>query len=362
MKKILYVTYFSVFIFIQACFENPPTMQDGNSNIKLLALWNNDLSNLTENLIPLKNAEVIISSEYGIQIKYTDENGWLILSNLPSSTYSFSFRLEYPEDKNIILMGSILSIQLKPKQEIIDTVDARPYSNNGMAINEMYYVGPVNNIFYFSDQFVELYNAGDSVKYLDGLMIMRFSGNTEEGHKGPGADENNDGNLEGVSNIFKFPGNPGEVNYPFYPKSFLVIAADAINHKNIIAGSLDLSNADWEFYNQFSADDIDNPSIPNLISIRSDIVSDFNMNLNSDIILMTKGNDKVWEDGINISDIIDGVEYKSSYSQIKTLDARIDRGVVIGPTRFNGKSIQRRDPGTDSNNSSLDNSPTPGHP
>jgi hypothetical protein len=49
---------------------------------------------------------------------------------------------------------------------------------------------------------------------------------------------------------------------------------------------------------------------------------------------------------------------------VKTIDDRIDRGVAPYPSRYSGKSIQRKEPGMDTNDGSLDfeilPSPTPG--
>jgi hypothetical protein len=363
MKLFYCIALFLIISLFQGCFENPPAFQDGNSNVKILAIWNKKQTESTNNYLPLKNANIIMQSEYGTQIKYTNESGWLMLQNLPESEYSFLIRTVHPEDNTLVLVGSVLSIQLTSGENYIDTIIVKPYSNNGITINEIYYSGPVNDIFYVYDQFIELYNSSDSVKYLDGIIIIRFSGNTSPGQKGPGADEGNDGDIDGVSNIYKFPGEAGEKNYPFFPKTFIIIASDAINHKESVPGSIDLSNADWEFYNQYSVNDIDNPSVPNLINLRPDITADFQMNLNSDIIVISKGRDKTWEDGIDISDIIDGVEYKISNSILNTLDSRIDKSAVIGPPRYSGKSIQRQEEGMDSNNSSLDfiviSKPTP---
>jgi hypothetical protein len=191
---------------------------------------------------------------------------------------------------------------------------------------------------------------------------MRVSGNSEG--KGPGADEGNDNDIDGITYIFKFPGTPGEKNYPFYPKTFKVLATTAINHQKSVAISIDLSNADWEFYNQYSVTDFDNPKVPNLINIRSDRTVDFLIGLTSDVIVLASGVDAVWEDGIDISTIIDGVQYASSPTSRKTLDSRVDKSFLLSPPRYSGKSMQRREPGGDSNDAMSDweiiSAPTPG--
>lgn len=344
------------------CEEQPPVNVDGTARLELHTFWDPNIADSVELYEPLQNARIILISEYGILIRETDANGVFIMDNLPYTKYNISVRMLHPEDPNIVIVGSLPDVDLSESGSIIDTIYAKQVSSFGIAINEIYSAGPVNSIFFFYDQFIELYNSSDSVKYLDGMMISRVSGNNEG--KGPGADEDDDGDIDGFIYIFKFPGIPGERNYPFEPKTFKVLAVDAINHKNVVGTSVDLSNADWEFFNQFSADDIDNPNVANLINIRSDRTVDFLINLVSDVIVLSDGKDTSWTDGIDINSVIDGVEYQSTLTSLQTLDDRIDRGFALSPPRYSGKSMQRREPGTDSNDGTMDweiiSPPTPG--
>ncbi|MCK9425804.1 MAG: DUF4876 domain-containing protein [Ignavibacteriaceae bacterium] len=357
------ILIFSVVIFLYGCHEELPTTIDGNAKIELTAIWDtSSVENVTK-YIPLINAKVILSSEYGVSVRTTDENGKLLVSGLPSSTYSISVRMPHPLDPNILLVGSVRDREIITGNVFMDTIIAKPISSSGISINEIYASGPVNSIYYFYDQFIELYNASDSVKYLDGMLVMRVSGNNDGG-KGPGADEDDDNDMDGVTYVFKFPGRSGEQNYPFYPKSFLVLAQDAVNHKNTVSASIDLNGANWEFFNQFSANDIDNPNVPNLINLRSESTVDFMINLSSDVIVVSSGVDSIWTDGIDISNVIDGVEYQSTMTTAKTLDSRVDRGFVLSPAKYGGQSIQRREQGSDTNDATMDweiiPKPTPG--
>lgn len=353
------------FILI-GCSEEPPVFYDGEARLMVVAIWDTaGLDNSTD-YVPLKNAKAFISNEYGLSVSFTDEEGKLELNPVPSSVYSISVRLPHPEDNNIIITGSVYNIEVISGQTVYDTIIAKPISSTGICFNEIYTVGPVNSIFYLYDQYLELYNASDSIKYLDGMMVMRFSSNTDG--QGPGADEYGDGSIQGVTYAFKFPGNPGENNIPFYPKQFIVLASDAVDHTTMVSTSIDLSNADWEFYNQFSATDIDNPNVPNLINMRSDKTSDFLLGLTADVVILSSGADSIWADGIEISTVIDGVEYQSNHhpQNLKTLDSRIDRSYVLSPPRYSGLSMKRREPGLDTNNSLDDFSPdhtrpTPGY-
>jgi hypothetical protein len=335
-----------------SCNEDPPVVQEGNAKITIYAIGDTSVVNKVPQFVPLKNAKVILSSEYGMIVKYTDSQGKLILQGIPSSTYNISVRLTHPSYQNILLLGNLKNKDIISGKESVDTIKAVQVANTGIAINEIYSAGPVNNLYFFFDQFLELYNYSDEVRYLDGMIVARVSGNNEG--KGSGADEGDDGDIDGATYIFKFPGNPGEKNYPFNPKTYLTLAATATNHKKVVSTAVDLSNADWEFYNQYSTTDFDNPNVKNLINIRSDRTVDFLINLVSDVIVVASGVDSRWDDGIDINTLIDGVEYRSSMTATKTLDLRVDKSFTLSAPRYSGKSMQRREPGGDTNDSILD--------
>ncbi|MDP4192915.1 MAG: DUF4876 domain-containing protein [Bacteroidota bacterium] len=365
MKKILFVLAASLLALLGGCSEKPPVTPDGESRIILKALWNKSLDSIPD-YTPMQNAKVILTSEYGSMVRYTDNAGVLDLSGIPSATYNISVRAPRPNMDNAILVGTKLSISLFSGKTLVDTIFAKSVTNTGISLNEIYAAGPVNNQFYFYDQFIELYNSSNETKYLDGMQIMRVSGNSiSEGHKGPGADEDNDGDIDGITYIYKFPGNPGEKNHPFPPKKFIVIAAKALDHRKYVQSSIDLTNADWEFYNQYSVNDIDNKNVPNLINLRTDNTTEFLMGLVGDIIVIANGKDTNWQDGIDISTIVDAVEFNLSAVSLKTLDPRVDRGFLLSPSRYSGKSMQRREAGEDTDDAGLDweilSHPTPGY-
>lgn len=355
MKKIIFLAALAFIIFLDGCSEKAPVTPDGGSQMTIKAYWNNSTDSIPH-YVPMANAKVILTSEYGTQVKNTDMNGVLELSGLPVATYNVSVRMQHPLDASVTLVGTMLKIATSAEKAVLDTIFAKPVSNSGIAINEIY-VGSSQK--YFFDQFIELYNSSDSTKYLDGVMVMRFTGNTTG--KGTGADEGDDGDIDGATYVFKFPGNPGEMNYPFPPGKFIVLAQNAIDHTT--SGGIDLSHPDWEFFNQYSTKDMDNPNVPNILSMRSDKTTDFIFSLTNDVLIVSNGKDQNWQDGIDISTILDGVEYQPDASGAKTLDQRVDRSFVIIPSQL-GRSLQRRNPGEDTNDASLDWEgipyPTPG--
>jgi hypothetical protein len=86
--------------------------------------------------------------------------------------------------------------------------------------------------------------------------------------------------------------------------------------------------------------------------------------LNDDIVALASGVDTVWTDGVDISTILDAVQYRSNVTLPKYIDDRLDRGIVQAPARYSGKSMQRKEPGMVTNDGSLDweilPAPTPG--
>jgi hypothetical protein len=361
MKKIITIIVLVVILF--SCKENQPTELDGNNEIQIVALWKNYSLDSLQSYAPLVNSEVVFVSEYGTLTETTDENGILILKDIPSAIYQISVRGLHPDDNNIQIVGNITDVEVKSGNTLIDTIITKPISASGISINEIYSGGPVNSFFFCFDQFIELYNSSDKVKYLDGIQVFRFSG-TDGGTKGPGSDWGLDGDVDGITYAFKFPGKAGEQNYPFKPNSFLVLASDAYDHRNTVSTSIDLSNADWEFVNQFNAVDIDNPNVPNLETFQLDDTHDFLLRTYNDIVIIASGADTVWQDGIDFETVLDGVEYQKSINFIVTLDDRIDRGWILNPPIYSGESMQRRDKGVDTNNGTLDWEtiplPTPG--
>ncbi len=367
-KTILFILLLTVLF---SCKENAPVQVDGKAELTVLAMWNNSAIDSIKNYVPLPNAEMILVSEYGTRIEHSDDSGMLNLTNIPSATYQISARRKHPIIPDIIVVGNVVDVDVISGSPASDTIFTNAISASGISINEIYAGGPVNSIYFFYDQYIELYNSSSETKYLDGMQVLRVTSSRAycSHHSSdvigvPGGDWNGDGNIFGVTYAFKFPGKPGETKYPFAPNTFKVLAQDAFDHRKAVPVSVDLSRADWEFVSQFDAVDIDNPKVPNLYNISDCKISDFLISVTSDIILLTSGVDSVLSDGIDITTIIDGVEYQSSGTKRITLDSRIDRGWVQSPPKYDGKSMQRREKGVDTNDGTLDweiiDLPTPG--
>ena len=315
------------------------------------------------------------SIDYSLPLYFeADGNGIVELTNERAARYRISAEkfldVDYwirmgQEPRSIMLSGS-LEKDLFPQREVaLDTIEVGVSYLSSIVINEIYYAGPAKSGLYFSDQFIELCNTSSDTQYLDQLLICRMADDNEY-----------PGHIEAIR-YYQFPGNG--TDYPITPGQLVVVAQDAIDHVHVggADSSIDLSGADWEFYNQLYPD-LDNPNVPNVTNASSEPGGwDFMISLTSDEVCLIRIDDLnavPFTEGVSRlftnSSVVDGVEYASDADAIKSVDPRIDAGFAgYQVQRYGGKSIERHHPetgaaGYDTNNSSFDfvslYHPTPG--
>jgi len=341
---------------LTGCFDSKPTQYDGRLTLDLMvAFEGRPLPGVVVNLRAPSfdgNSYQAVSDSGGcarFEHLFWADFRISVLSRAVVVTATDSTRLD-----TITVIGDTL---VTPGQAAWQRDTLRVIASGaqpGLKINEIYYCGPPNDVFYFYDQFIELYNSSDDTVYLDGMIICRMA------HM-----------LANVTYIFQFPGVPltGR-QYPVRPGQFVVVAQDAIDHTQIplvpLPGSVDLSNADWEFVNARDYGDSDNPNIPNLHNLKVGHNRDFMINLAGDVILIADGSDVYYLDGIDLESVVDCVEYFVNSVHIKDIETELDRGWAgVGMIKYSGSSIERIVPGFDSNNSTVDfviiKPPTPGY-
>jgi hypothetical protein len=239
---------------------------------------------------------------------------------------------------------------------------------SALLISEIYYTGAIPNPVpqYFHDQFLELYNNSDQTLYLDSLIIADLDGGFI------------DDSLLHCVHAYMFPGSG--TDYPIGPGEFMVIAQDAIDHSLPPINSVNLENADFEYYVSDKGD-VDNPHVTNMIQIHHKYGVDFLYSVFNNALVVLKTDDpyRYGYDGferllIPKRDVIDGVEYRANTSQVNTkyLDSGIDGGMTGDIPSYSNKSVERRIESLiddriifmDNNNSSIDfivlEIPTPG--
>jgi len=284
----------------------------------------------------------------------TSVDGVAAFERLPSGNYSVFVRREVSVGPNRKVFTGVADVALLGDEEKSDTILVSTVSVSNLMINEILFGGSCAATFYFYDQFVELYNASADTLYLDGIILTRNRGYDPEKYPDPET-------IDYVTGIyaFQFPGTPVTGRqYPIIPGQFLVIAADAVNHRQWCSNAVDLSQADWETFNALG-NDYDNPNVPNLMNAIPGRTIDYLISLGHNGAVIATGEEYTIDETncmrIPISDVIDGVEWSPNPSLRKEITVRVDAGFAgIGVVKYSGQSTERREPGMDTNNSTFD--------
>lgn len=137
-------------------------------------------------------------------------------------------------------------------------------ANGGFVISEIFYTGTTTpeGKQYNNDQYLVITNNSDVTLYADQLAICESSFKSSNNYQYI-PDTNNE--IFAVDALYLIPGTGHDV--PVQPGRSLTIAINAINHIEANPNSFDLSDADFEFYDQSSNPkflDVDNQQVPNL--------------------------------------------------------------------------------------------------
>ena len=321
----------------------------------------------------------LLGTEYNL---ISDSNGVVKINGIISDQYIVTATRQMTGDEMLIVSGTgATNVKLVNKlNRIIELSAASSRSielgmeivigGSPLIISEIYACGPQGSGLYYHDKYVEIYNQSDSVLYLDKMMIAIVYTNSNTG-----VQYRDDPEYIHSKSIWIFPGTGKD--YPIQPGQFVVCTEDAIDHRINAPNSVDLSNADFEFYKD-DAPDVDNPAIPNMIRIYQTSGNDWLIGGETGaLVLATFPADslKPFDDQFLLpyTSLLDGVEYKSDPTRLdkKILNEGIDAGCTGGIQFYTGKSMERiiisdteRKILKDENNSSVDfmiiDAPTPG--
>lgn len=135
---------------------------------------------------------------------------------------------------------------------------------NDLIIAEIFFAGTLNpsGNSYNGDDYIKLYNNSSEVIYADGLALIESKFNTTQKY-----DYTPDIMNEAVTvdAIYVIPGSGHD--HPVKPGEYLLLADTGIDHRRLNPYSLDLSHADFEWYDVSTSPsnlDIDSPTVPNL--------------------------------------------------------------------------------------------------
>ncbi len=224
----------------------------------------------------LRDAEVTIErsgTPGSLQSATTDAAGRVRFERLLPGTYAVSvIRVLTPdevaqfpgEDADVNAFGGAARIGVSPPstEMVVQAVAGR---RGSLVISELSLPLPwlPAGYEYRYGQFIELYNNSDTTIYLDGKVVVRGFINGARGSAASPCDlhEPWQNDPEGIWTdlIEAFPGSGH--TYPLAPGKTVVVAVDAIDHREFHPGLQDLSRAEFEF---IGPADVDNPSAANM--------------------------------------------------------------------------------------------------
>jgi hypothetical protein len=209
-------------------------------------------------------------------------------------------------------------------------------ASQGWVFKELYVTGSQTpeGKSYYKDKYFEIYNNTDEVLYADGISLGE-SDHLTASETNIWADIINDYFVTQV--VYTIPGNG--TDHPVQPGESIILADVAINHKADNPNSIDLSIADFEWYDDHRLD-VDVPETPNLIknfSSSASIWTPHNRGFKSYVIFKPEGSMEAYMEANMIEKTnpngTTSIRYKVSNSII--LDA-VEMGT---PSDFSSKAL-----------------------
>lgn len=363
--------------------DEKPSCQEGKTTLVIKVIDNTGIHTLNykKNIVP-KASLTLVSSSFGKEYKLsTNSEGIATLESFASDTYLINAAKEMtPEEmykgtgkrkfnSKIINNNKEFEITARQKDTLFVKLD-KVIIDSPLIFSEIYASGPTDAGLYFHDKYIELFNQSDTTVYLDGLLIARAY---SIGYLG--INWVNDSLHVHTKQIWYFPGSGKD--YPLEPGQFAVAAEDALNHKINAPNSIDLTEADFEFY-KADAPDLDNKAT-NMIMFYQTSGVDWLIGGKSDALIISnvKLDELLFEEErylIPTESVLDGVEYLGDLSRLdkKKLYHGIDAAATGGIGFYTGKTMERkivtREPRLklkDNNNSLIDFNiyakPSPGY-
>jgi Cna protein B-type domain. len=251
MKKILPLLAF--ILMVSSCLKEP-SLVSYSLDLKVDFGTSLQLANKSGAIVTLTSQQ----KNYKVSAR-TDESGKIQFQSLDPGIYSVvvsysSTSGEYSGQASISVFSNMT-----------DTVALKKGVFGALIIKEFYFSGsrtPAGKSYY-ADQYIEIYNNTDEVRYADGISVFEH----ESSGTGVNMWESIKDTIVGQM-IWTIPGNGKQ--YPVQPGKSIIIAQDGINHRDDPNGNplspVNLGNADFEFYVATKNNkDVDSPTAANMV-------------------------------------------------------------------------------------------------
>lgn len=239
---------------------------------------------VTFNAIPKVAGALDVSSLSGTLVLFTevrnqntkqfplDANG-TVTASLPMGVYNIAIEknIVNAQGEEVVISLRMENVNVNANGQIIEGyVNSLPASALGkdFIFSEVFFNGETNSgRMMHPDQYIVLFNPTEEVLYADGVCIgvtMHLSWQNKQLWY-----DSYYPNQVPIGGFITIPGSGEE--HPVQPGEKLVIAFTAINHSEVVSGEIaydhavDLSGADYEIYYGPDANDVDNPSVPNVL-------------------------------------------------------------------------------------------------
>lgn len=264
----------------------------------LLALVNVGCKNDEETSVPKHNVSLALEMPQGcsmsdiseLKITFTEENKkkkteFTSLKDivLPRGMYSVSVSCVMKVGvKRMVCTGLTQNINLTENAQKINVKLSAQSQARGFVIEEVFFASTDNGssspLDYTHDQYIKITNNGDQPLYADGLLIVQSELNTVKNDKLTPADFIERGLA--VNSVYMIPGHGKD--HMVKPGESIVVADQAYNFKKSLPESVDLSKADFEWYDNivsgpFAGKDIDTKA-PNLVPVVTNEMIPWRMN------------------------------------------------------------------------------------
>lgn len=201
-----------------------------------------------------------------------DANGTVTVS-LPMGVYNVAIEknITNAQGEQVVISLRMENVNVNAAgQQIEGYVNSLPASALGkdFIFSEVFFNGETNSgRMMHPDQYIVLFNPTEEILYADGVSIgvtMHLSWQNKQLWY-----DSYYPNQVPIGGFITIPGSGQE--HPVQPGEKLVIAFTAINHSEVVNGEIaydhavDLSGADFEIYYGPDANDVDNPSVPNVL-------------------------------------------------------------------------------------------------
>ncbi|MDR6371104.1 hypothetical protein J2795_001850 [Chryseobacterium bernardetii] len=251
---------------ITACSSDSNEAPEAKTSLKLELKVVSDPIQVKE----YKNISIIFKElNSGFTITQELKNTNVLQVVLPSGTYNITAEgsIMYGDNSGSV-EAKVAGVQngiVINGNETSKTLDLSLKSGNSsdLILEEVFFTGTKTpeGAMYFGDQYFKITNNTDKTLYADGMLLIQSSFMTNEKQD---YSPNIMGTVLSAGAIIRIPGNG--TMYPVKAGESIIIAEDAINHKDFNPSSINLSNASFQIFTEDS-DDIDNPAVPKMVNV-----------------------------------------------------------------------------------------------